>query len=390
MATIKKSNDKYVVRYDVYENGQRKQRKRTFDRARDAKAFAATVQAAVINGKYAESKGITVEEYLTQWSSLYCGNLKANARYNILLNIEKHIIPRIGGIKLGALTAVDIQRLYNGLLETEWLPAKVEERGGLTVVVRPAKKYSGKTVREVHNTLNKALSKAVETRLISYNPCDAVELPRVRAQEIKPPSPDVERQVLNLCRDAMVYPAVMTTALLGIRRGEAAGLQWSSVNFANSTVLINHSYVYDKESRSWVLTTPKSETSVRTLPLPPLVIDLLKKVKAEQIANRKKYADVYLFSDFVFTLPNGQPYRPSSISQAFKRAAKRAGVSELRLHDLRHAYVTELFNMGYSPKVIQELVGHSSAAFTLKRYAHAVDDRKRDAAKAFSGVLTHP
>lgn len=389
MASIqKKKNGKYAVRYSVYENGKRHQPQKTVDKAREAKELKTTVEGELLDGSYSDAKGRTTGQYLDEWYELFCEGRKGNYKYNHKNNIDTHIKPVLGHVPLEDLSAVEIQRLYNKMPKTAWLPAKYEDRDGLQVLVRPARYYSPKTVLEVHGTLNAALKKAIKPlKLIKVNPCDGIDLPAYEPPEFEPPSVEVERALLAACRQAETYPLIMAAALTGARRGEVAGFTWPCIDLDAMTADVKNAYIYNKSTKKWELSAPKSKKSKRLLELPPVLVDELRARKAKQAENRVNHRDIYQFNQFVYTREDGTPFAPPSISQAFKRAAARIGHPELRLHDLRHAFVTELLDMGYSPNVVQEMVGHSSAAFTLKRYAHAVDARKRQAANAFGARL---
>jgi len=124
MATISKLGDKYRVRYDVYENGQRKQRNKSFDKAKDAKAFAAEVEHELQTGTYANAGKITVEAYLDQYFDTYCAHMRSNTKTAAMGYMKNHIIPSVGQMRLKDLTTLQIQQIYNKMLMTEFKAAK--------------------------------------------------------------------------------------------------------------------------------------------------------------------------------------------------------------------------------------------------------------------------
>ena len=81
----------------------------------------------------------------------------------------------------------------------------------------------------------------------------------------------------------------------------------------------------------------------------------------------------------MFTTVQGKPFRPDSISQAFKRAAARVGLPDMRLHDLRHTGITYMLMDGADPKTVSGFVGHATAQFTLNQYAHVMEQAKKKA-----------
>jgi len=92
-------------------------------------------------------------------------------------------------------------------------------------------------------------------------------------------------------------------------------------------------------------------------------------------------------SPFVFTTIQGKPFRPDSISQAFKRAAVKIGLPDMRLHDLRHTVITYMLEAGENPKTVSEFAGHATTQFTLNQYAHVLDQSKKRASDALMKTL---
>ncbi len=93
----------------------------------------------------------------------------------------------------------------------------------------------------------------------------------------------------------------------------------------------------------------------------------------------EEHKEIVILSDFVFTHEDGMPFYPGSFSRAFKKAARKVGLPDMRLHNLRHAYASYLIDMGENPKTVQELPGHVSVHFTLKKYVKAISESKRKA-----------
>jgi integrase len=87
--------------------------------------------------------------------------------------------------------------------------------------------------------------------------------------------------------------------------------------------------------------------------------------------------------DIVFASPTGDYIHPDTVSKTWGKSARRAGVENVRLHDLRHAHAEGLIRANVHPKVVQERLGHSSAAFTLNVYGHVSAGLQARAAEAF-------
>ena len=92
-------------------------------------------------------------------------------------------------------------------------------------------------------------------------------------------------------------------------------------------------------------------------------------------------------SDRVFTSDLGEPLRPNSVGQAFRRLVQEAGVPVIRLHDLRHTHASHLLMAGINIKVVSERLGHASVSFTLDTYGHVMPGQQAEAAAAAAALL---
>lgn len=92
--------------------------------------------------------------------------------------------------------------------------------------------------------------------------------------------------------------------------------------------------------------------------------------------------------DFVFSTPDGAPLNPDTVTHAFGKLIREAGLPHLRVHDLRHTHATLMFREGIHPKIVQERLGHSKIATTLDIYSHVVPGLQEAAAERFDRLLT--
>lgn len=385
MASIDKTKNStgkpcWIVRYDVYENGIRKQRKRSFKTAKEANAFRSKIENDINHGLYTDSRGFTVGEYLRHWFDTYSTNLRNNSKKEYKNNIERHLIPRIGNIFLDKLTTAAIQKAYNDLLQTEYQPPKYEIKNGLRVIVRPGRTYSAKTVRNAHAVLFSALEAAKDENLILRNPAEKVRLPAKTQIEYVIPEPEQLQQILDNLRSTECYLPALTCALLACRRGEALGLYWSDIDFEGRTITFKRAWIENNITGRAEIGDLKTTNSQRTVPLPDMLYDALKQLREEK-AEAARIAGAHVIdSPFVFAHIQGKPIQPNSLTQAFHRAATKAGLPGMRLHDLRHTGITYMLMDGVDAKTVSSFVGHATAGFTLNQYAHAMEQSKIKAA----------
>ena len=139
----------------------------------------------------------------------------------------------------------------------------------------------------------------------------------------------------------------------GIRVGEICGLRWSDLDFINNTLSVNRTAQriknLDDESSSktkLVVDKPKTESSIRVVPLPEILVSILRKYKQEN--------DCYVFTNNTII-----PKDHRAVEKYFASVLKRVGIKELNFHSLRHTFATRLREQNVDIKVISELLGHS-------------------------------
>lgn len=392
MASIDKfktdsGEQRYRVRYAYYTNGIRKQRTRTFKTAKDANAYLAKVEHSINTGMYADARGLTVGEYLDLWLDTYAVNVRPNSRKGYKNYADLHIKPYLGGTRLESLSTLAIQHMYGEILRTEYAPAKYEQRNTMSVCVKPAKTYSIKTVRNIHALLHLCLDQARREGLIAKNPAADTKLPAARPKDYTIPTPEQMRCLLDELRGADCFLAILTCAVMGCRRGEALGLYWSDIDFEASAIEFRRALVINNLSNTVEIGELKTKNSRRLLPMPDMLRAELSKVKQTKEEAARGAGKHIVSSPFVFTTIQGKPFRPDSISQAFKRAAVKIGLPDMRLHDLRHTAITYMLEAGENPKTVSEFAGHATAQFTMNQYAHVLEQSKKKASDALMETL---
>ena len=181
-------------------------------------------------------------------------------------------------------------------------------------------------------------------------------------------------------------------AFYRLRRSEILGLKWDAIDFDNNTITIRHTVTacnLDGKHVEVVGDTTKTKSSLRTLPLVPDFRELLLRKKAEQQRYRKlcglSYCTQYL--DYICVNEMGQRLKPNTLSAGFKLMLKKAGLRDIRLHDLRHSCASLLLANGVPMKQIQEWLGHSDFSTTANIYAHLDYQSKVSSAEAMLAGL---
>ena len=167
----------------------------------------------------------------------------------------------------------------------------------------------------------------------------------------------------------------------GLRRSEALGMKWDAIDFKKKSITVRATVVTSGTETVFVEDT-KSDASNRTLPMSDEFIEYLKGVKARQQEDKKIYGNTYHNDSYVCAKEDGTVIKPAYLSRKFKDLLKKAGLPEIRLHDLRHSAATNLLNMGFTIKDVSVWLGHADVTTTLNIYSHVLDESKTEMASA--------
>lgn len=173
--------------------------------------------------------------------------------------------------------------------------------------------------------------------------------------------------------------------MTGMRRSEVVGLRWSDVDVDRHHLTVNQAAtVVDGDE---VVDVPKTRRSRRVIDLDPDTVSLLLRHRTRQLELYLRLGVSATAGDRAFTNEIGDPLRPGSIGQAFRRLALSADVPLIRLHDLRHTHASHLLMAGVNVKVVSERLGHASESFTLDTYAHVMPGQQAEAAAGAAALL---
>jgi len=353
--------------------GTGKQLRRSFS-GKTQKEVREKMQAAAVavnEGDYFEPSKMTVGQWLDTWAAEYLNSVKPRTVESYKANIKQHIKPAIGALRLSALSAVDIQRLYNGLKN---------KRDGTPL--------SAKSKKNVHGTLHKALEKAVSLGYIRHNPADKPDLPKVKKAEIKPLADEEMVSFLRAIKGHKYEVVYVVTLFTGMREGEVLGLTWDNIDFKGGTIVIKQQLQKVRSSGGeYELVSTKNGKS-RTITPASYVMQLLASQRKAQNELRLKAGALWSNPlNLVFTNEAGKNLCAQTVYLNFKKLAAAAGVPAARFHDLRHSYAVAALRSGDDIKTVQENLGHHTAAFTLDTYAHVTEEMKRESARRMDGFI---
>ena len=353
--------------------GTGKQIRRSFSGAsqREVREKMQAAAVAVNDSTYQEPSKLTVSDWLDIWLAAYTSDVKPLTRSTYKNKLESAIKPAIGAVKLQALKAPQVQKMVNDL------QSGTAER----------KPLAAKTVKDVYGVLHRALEQAVEVGYLRSNPSDACKLPRAERSEIKPLTEDQTAAFLNAIRGQQFERLFIVDLLTGLRQGELLGLRWKDIDFDAGTVTVAQQLLKSKEKGGAYFFGSLKNDKTRLLTPAPSVMKALKEQRRVQMEWRLKAGELWEDSGLVFTDELGRHLSHVTVRKHFKKAVESIGIPEARFHDLRHSFAVNSLQAGDNPKVVQENLGHATAAFTLDVYAHATERMKRDSANRMEALF---
>ena len=363
----RRKNGGWIAQYAVYTAEGRK-RKTLYGKTRaEVAAKLAKALSDREGGLVFDAGNLTLGEYLLRWLS---DSVRSTVRASTFERHEQlvrcHIRPALGEIKLKALTPVHVRRFISD-----------KSSGAL----------AAGTVRKIHSTLHKALSQAVSDGLIPRNAA-AVQAPSPAPEEMRPLSEAEARAFLKAAKESddrfeALYVLAITT---GLRRGELLGLSWDDADLEQGTLRVGRALV--RERGRHTLGETKTRRGRRQVNLTPRTVAVLKDHRARQLEQRAERAGMYADHGLIFSSEIGTPLNPENlVKRSFKPLLKRAGLPEIRFHDLRHTCATLLMGRGVHPKLVQELLGHATIAMTLDTYSHYLPSMGNQASGAMGEAL---
>jgi len=241
-----------------------------------------------------------------------------------------------------------------------------------------------RTVQYVHATLRAALGVALRWGVIARNVATLVDPVSVDRPPVVPFQPEEVQALLTAAAEERLGAFYTVALAVGLRPSEALGLKWADVDLFEGTLRVRQ--VLERHGGEWSFKEPKSRTSRRTIPLPRVCVDQLVAHRHRQLFERRS-AEVWEDNDLVFCTQTGTPLDRSEMSRRFTRLQQAAGVGHHRLYDCRHTAASFLLAQGVSPRVVMEVLGHSSFALTMDTYTHVLPALMRDAADAMDRAL---
>lgn len=386
--------------------------------------YALEFERQVKTGKLYEGDKIIFSEFVKRWEEDEAKQrLEATTLYSYKGYLKNVIIPAIGKYKMVAITPIVLEKFYNSLTMDN---AKIRGEG----------RYKIASIRKFHKIISGIMRTAVRWGVIEVNPCEKAKLPKDNENNI-----DVKYFTLEQAKrflEAMEHPYKVPfnghtikipsgkitfmdgyvkermlpsqfkifyrlCLFAGLRKGEALALTWEDVDVKKNTISITKSLGHTQNGQE--TKTTKTIRSNRILPIPKSEIDLLQKWKIEQknfmfsVGSKwegyrgndfdKNSIFIQMNSNYGKTMNIATPYRKfeTFIKYYNQTVEKEERLPVIPLHGLRHTCATLNVSLGTDLKTLQATLGHANIQTTLNIYAHALEEKKREASKALDNLL---
>lgn len=307
-------------------------------------------------------------EYAKLWLHTYIKPLRRETtfeRYDFVL--KRYVLPVFGKLTLDQITRKGVRDLL----------LNIRARG-----------LSKATVCLVRDVTSGVLNHAIDDEILESNPVLGVvkrlQLSRDGKSEIEPLTKEEVQLFLETCREhrADYYAFFMTAFRTGARLGEVLALQWGDIDFHGKFVRVARSYKRQK-------ITPTKTGKSRRVDMSDQLMEVLRLLQAQ----RKKeglQAGRGDLAPFLFHDRKLQPLSQNTVRNVFKWTLRKAGLREIRLHDIRHTFASLLLTDGASPVYVKEQLGHSSIQMTVDIYGHLIPSSNRDAVNKLDTHLPAP
>lgn len=354
----KRADGRYLIQILLgYSNGKAKYKNVYAHTIPELEKKAAKIRDEIEKGISVKDERMTVETWALQWLKLYKVNIEYNTYIMYETNINVHIIPSIGIIRLKELKSHHIQEMLNKLV------AEGKER----------------TAEIVYTTLNQILGQAVKNDYIYKNVINNVTLKK-RSKPIKRALSDSEIENIRKAdlplKEKTLLILLLTT---GLRKGEALALTKKDVNLNDKYIEVNKSAII-KKNQMEIKNSPKSDAGFRKVPITDELFILL----SQHIPQLK---GIYVFPTTKDNFMTHSAFRrmwEKTLNTLNITAGGSNGVNKINAiatditpHIFRHTYATLLYRANVDIKTAQYLLGHSSLQMTMETYTH-LDESKKD------------
>lgn len=309
------------------------------------------------------SKDITYAQLLQEWLEYIKLNVKESSHSRYSQTVNTHLVPGLGSCKISQLSQFEINRFLLGLQKN----GRKDNRGGL----------SAKSVADIASVIKSTIHFA---NAKGYCEKDSLKLLPIKqkpqdARVLSAAEQSALNRVLTENTDCTKF-GVLLSLYTGMRLGEVCALKWENIDTDSGIIhvcftmqRIKNTDENSSAKTKIIISTPKSQKSVRDIPMPQFLTRIARELKKESGAYvLTGYADRFI--------------EPRIMQNRFKKYLSLAGLENINYHCLRHTFATRCMELGFDVKTLSEILGHSNVTITLNRYVHSsLETKKREMEK---------
>jgi integrase len=336
-------------------NGKKKTKKSKVQG--EVKKWLLEQRKAVQDNTYIDARDTTLGAFLDRYmKDVAAHTLKPKTISSYTYIIEKHIKPQIGSVKLTELRPEQLQALYSEKMNS-----------GL----------SRRTVMYIHQVLHKALNQALKWGVVARNVTEMADHPTAKRSTPEILSADQAKMFLEHLKKDRLYALYLLAIAGGFRQGELLGLHWEDVDLKSGQIHVNHT-VQELRGVGLVISEPKTDSSRRTVPIPKMAVEALQTLYDASSEHK----------GLIFTTKNHTPFSQRNLLRHFHDTLHELGLPTMRFHTLRHTFASLMLSQNVHPKVVQEMLGHSTITLTLDTYSHLIPSMQHDASQKINDILS--
>jgi len=369
---IRKRNGKFQIRFMI--DGQEYSKTVESDSMDNAIDIKTKMELDIKSGNYISKSDITLNEFYSTFRRDYLVPKSAEMTINDYdVKYNRYALNRIGKMKIQNIKAVDIYDFYSN--------------------VRNTSNAKEGTLKIVHSYLRKILNFACDLDYISKNPMAKVETPKPVVEKFVVWTPEEVNQFLDYskARNIWTYLPMAFTIMTGLRRSEVCGLKWEDVDFNKKTIKLTRT-VHQITGKPYpVIQLGKTEKSMATIPVPEMAINLLRDIiSLHMITMTQIGKDKFNNKDgWVFLNSSGGLINSGWVTNSFRENLQSLDLPRpMNLKGFRHMFATFLLQKNIHPKVVQELLRHSTFKLTMDTYSHVVESVGREAVSSIDDILS--
>lgn len=283
------------------------------------------------------------EDIAKEWLESKKKKIKKSTYFNYEYKIYKYLMPTFCNCKVRKLKKYDYAEFVE-MLEEE---------------------YESKTVRDILNVL-KAILKYANNKYNCQIKYENIELPKLENKKLKILTKREKNKIEKHClkEKSLRSIGILICLNTGIRIGELCALKWKNIDFSERTIYISHTLqrVYSQKNKKSkvIIDKPKTDSSIRTIPMSNKLYEILKVMKKE-----------YDSESFLLTGKEYKYIEPRTFQNSYKEILQMLKIKPYKFHILRHTFATECVEVGMDIKSLSEILGHSDINITLNRYVHS-------------------